>query len=161
MISLIAAVASNGVIGRAGRLPWKLPGDLARFKGLTMGHPVIMGRSTFDSVGRILPGRTSIVLSRNRELKIAGCTVVHSAEDARRAAAAAPGSEEAFVIGGAEVYARFLPEAARLYLTRVEAAVQGDAAFPPVDWTQWRVTSERPGRGGSLPYRFVDYERAR
>ena len=157
-VSLIAAVASNGVIGRLGALPWKLPGDLARFKRLTMAHPVIMGRSTFQSMGRPLPGRTNIVLSRDRGLRIPGCTVVHGTAEALEAAAAT-GSEEAFVIGGAEVYSRFLPEARRMYLTRVDAEVEGDAAFPVVDWSQWALVRETPGRAGSLPHRFMDYER--
>jgi len=143
-ISLIAAVASNGVIGRGGKLPWKLPGDLPRFKVLTMG--------------RALPGRTNLVLSRDPGLRIEGCTVVHSVEDARRAAAAT-GTAEAFVIGGAEVYAAFLPEASRMYLTHVDSAVAGDATFPRVDWGEWRATDEEPGSTEALPHRFVHYER--
>jgi dihydrofolate reductase len=158
-ISLIAAIAANGVIGRGGRLPWKLPDDMARFKILTTGHPVIMGRSTFESLGRPLAGRRNIVLSRNPRLRIEGCTVVHSAEEASRAAAGSA-EEEAFVIGGAEVYARFLPRARRLYITWVDADVDGDATFPAVDWSRWRVTGETRGRSGTLPHRFVDYERS-
>jgi len=157
-VSLIAAVAANGVIGRDGALPWRLPGDLARFKRLTVGHPVIMGRSTFQSMGRALAGRTNIVLTRDVGLRLQGCTVVHGAEEALRAASET-GTQEAFVIGGAEVYALFLPGARRMYLTWVDAEVDGDAAFPEVDWSQWRVTSETPGPEGSLPHRFVDYER--
>ena len=157
-ISLIAAVAANGVIGRGGALPWKLPGDLARFKRLTMGHPVIMGRPTFQSMGRPLPGRTNIVLSRDAHLRIPGCTVVHGAAEALQAASGS-GADESFVIGGAEVYALFLPEAGRMYLTRVDANVDGDAAFPVVDWSQWVLVRETPGREGPLPHRFMDYER--
>ena len=157
-VSLIAAVASNGVIGRRGALPWKLPGDLARFKRLTMGHPVIMGRSTFQSMGRPLPGRTNIVLSRDAHLRIPGCTVVHGAAEALQAASGT-GTDESFVIGGAEVYALFLPEAGRMYLTWVDADVEGDAVFPPVEWSQWKPTRETPGREGSVPHRFTDYER--
>jgi len=157
-VSLIAAVASNGIIGRGGILPWKLPGDLARFKSLTMGHPVIMGRSTFQSLGKALEGRTNIVLSRDPRLNLDGCTVVHTAEEALEAAVGT-GTDEVFVIGGAEIYARFLPHAQRMYLTHVDAEVEGDAVFPEVDWSHWRTTKEVPGRAGSLPHRFVDYER--
>ncbi len=159
-VSLIAAVAANGVIGHAGRLPWKLPDDMARFKALTMGHPLIMGRSTFQSLGRPLAGRTSIVLTRDAALRIPGCTMVHTVEASLEAASAAAGSEEVFVIGGAQVYAQLLPHAQRLYLTWVDAAVDGDAAFPEVDWSRWRVTRETPGAPGALPHRFVDYERS-
>jgi len=162
-ISLIAAVAANGVIGRRGKLPWKLPDDMARFRALTMGHPVIMGRSTFESLTKPLAGRRNIVLSRDPGRKIEGCIVVSSPEDARRAAAAgaAPAGGEAFVIGGAALYAAFLPEARRMYLTWIDADVEGDATFPPVDWSQWRVSSETLGPpGAALPHRFVDYERS-
>ena len=162
-ISLIAAVAANGVIGRGGKLPWRLPDDMARFKALTMGHPVIMGRPTFESLGRPLAGRRNIVLSRNPALSIEGCVVVSSMEAAREAAAeeTAPAGGEAFVIGGAALYALFLPEARRMYLTRIDAAVDGDATFPAVDWSKWRVTSETRGPpGAALPHRFVDYERS-
>ena len=164
-ISLIAAVAANGVIGRGGKLPWRLPDDMARFKALTMGHPVIMGRSTFESLGRPLAGRRNIVMSRDPGRKIEGCVVVSSLDAARRAAAGegarVPAEEEAFVIGGAAIYALFLPEAHRLYLTWIDAEVDGDATFPAVDWNQWRVTNESRGDAGSaLPHRFVDYERS-
>ncbi len=163
-ISLIAAVAANGVIGRGGKLPWKLPDDMARFRALTMGRPIIMGRSTFDSLGRPLAGRRNIVLSRAPGLTVEGCVVVPTLDAARRAAAGEPSRlpvEEAFVIGGAEVYALFLPEARRLYLTWIDADVDGDATFPPVDWSQWRVTREiRGDPGAALPHRFVDYERS-
>jgi dihydrofolate reductase len=164
-ISLIAAIASNGVIGDRGKLPWRLPDDMARFRALTMGHPVIMGRPTFESLGRPLAGRRNIVLSRDPGRKIEGCVVVHSLEAARRAAAietaGVPEGGEAFVIGGAALYALFLPEAQRLYLTWIDAEVGGDATFPAVDWRQWRVISETRGPpGAALPHRFVDYERA-
>lgn len=165
--SLIAAVAANGVIGNRGSLPWKLPDDMARFRELTMGHAVIMGRSTFESLGKPLRGRRNIVLSRNSALRIEGCIVVHSAREALEAAAAeaeaAAGDTEAFVIGGAAVYELFLPGADRLYLTWIDVEVRGDTAFPPVDWSAWRVTREASGDAGpqeAFPHRFVDYERA-
>jgi dihydrofolate reductase len=168
-ISLIAAIASNGVIGRGGKLPWRLTDDMARFKALTLGHTVIMGRSTFESLARPLAGRCNIVMSRDRGRKIEGCIVAGSLEEARRAAAEpGPGMEgegartgEVFVIGGAAVYEQFLPEARRMYLTWIDSDVDGDATFPAVDWSQWRVTNEtRGGVGTALPHRFVDYERA-
>ena len=163
--SLIAAVAANGVIGNRGALPWKLPDDMARFRELTMGHAVIMGRSTFESLGKPLRGRRNIVLSRNSALRIEGCIVVHSAREALEAAAVAgvaAADTEAFVIGGAAVYELFLPSADRLYLTWIDVEVHGDTAFPPVDWSAWRVTREASGDAGpqeTFPHRFVDYER--
>lgn len=142
LIALIAAVADNGVIGRGGQLPWRLSADLRRFKSLTMGHPIIMGRRTWESIGRPLPGRTSIVITRQPryetgfpEVRIAAD--VHAALD--RAASAPGGDQIAFVIGGGEVYAAALPRAARLYLTRVLASVAGDAFFPPLDMREWRL----------------------
>jgi dihydrofolate reductase len=163
-ISLIAAVAANGVIGNRGALPWKLPDDMARFRRLTMGHAVIMGRSTFASLRKPLAGRRNLVLSRDASLQIAGCLVVHSRAEALEAAETghAAGGDEAFVIGGAAVYGLFLPEAHRLYMTWIDAEVTGDAVFPEVDWSAWRITRESAGpaeAGGGLPHRFVDYER--
>ncbi len=143
-VSLIAAVADDGVIGRDGRLPWHLPADLAHFKRLTTGHHVIMGRRTHDSIGRPLPARTNLVLSRDPGHRAQGCTVVASLEGALAHARAA-GESEAFVIGGAEVYAAALPLADRIYLTRVAARVPGDARFPGLDATRW-VESSREER---------------
>jgi len=159
-ISLIVAVAANGVIGNRGALPWRLPDDMARFRRITMGHAVIMGRSTFESLRKPLAGRRNIVLSRDVSLRIEGCVVVHSREEAREAAAGA--NDEAFVIGGAAVYDLFLAEARRMYITWIDADVTGDALFPAVDWSAWRITNESagaPGAAGALPHRFVDYER--
>ena len=155
--SLIAAIASNGTIGDRGALPWKLPDDMARFRELTMGHAVIMGRATFESIRKPLGGRRNIVLSRDIGLRIPGCLVVPSLQAALDAAA---GDQEAFVIGGASVYGLFLPGARRLYVTWIDVPVAGDTVFPGVDWSAWRVTREIAGRAGdSLPHRFVDYER--
>lgn len=139
-VAVIAAVAQNGVIGRAGQLPWRLRGDLQRFKQVTLGHPIIMGRRTWVSIGRPLPGRLNIVVTRQPAFDAAGAVVVHSLADAL--AAAAPAGE-AFVIGGAELYREALPQAARLYLTTVQARVEGDTTFPPFDPAAWRrVRSE-------------------
>ena len=163
-ISLIAAVAANGVIGNRGALPWKLPDDMARFRRLTMGHAVIMGRSTFASLRKPLAGRRNIVLSRDAALRIEGCIVAHTREEALEAAArgSAAGDDEAFVIGGAAIYSLFLAEARRLYVTWIDADVPGDTVFPPVDWSAWSITRETAGpahTAGTFPHRFVDYER--
>jgi dihydrofolate reductase len=142
-VSLIVAMTPDGVIGRDNDLPWRLPDDLKRFKALTMGRAVIMGRRTWDSIGRPLPGRTSIVLSRSATFAPQGAIVV---PDLERALDAAGAVDEAFVIGGAQVYALALPVARRLYLTLVHGDVAGDARFPKIDPQQWREIerSERP-----------------
>jgi dihydrofolate reductase len=132
VVSIIAAVAENGVIGRDGDLPWRLPADLRFFKRVTMGHHLVMGRKTWASIGRPLPGRTLVVLTRDRALEIPGVHVVHALPEALALARAA-GDREAFVIGGADVFARALPLADRLYLTRVHADVAGDVRFPAFD----------------------------
>lgn len=137
-LSLIVAMAENGVIGREGALPWHLPADLRRFKTLTMGHPMVMGRKTFESIGRALPGRRSIVVSRNPEWQAEGVETVTSLEQALTLAAA---EEEVFVIGGAEIFALALPRADRLYLTRVHAEIEGDVFFPKLDKSEWRTVS--------------------
>jgi len=156
--SLIAAIAANGTIGDRGALPCKLPDDMARFRGLTMGHAVIMGRATFESLRKPLGGRRNIVLSRAAGLRIEGCLVVPTLQAALEAAS---GDDEAFVIGGASVYELFLPGAHRLYLTWIDVEVAGDTVFPEVDWSAWHAIRETAGPpGGPLPHRFVDYERA-
>jgi dihydrofolate reductase len=138
-VALIAAVAENGVIGRGGGLPWHLPDDLRWFKQLTMGHPVVIGRRTFDTLGRPLPGRRWIVLSRNPAFHPDG---VETAPDLRSALAAA-GHGDVFVAGGADVYRAALPLADRLYLTVVHARVEGDTRFPEVDFDDWTLMEER------------------
>lgn len=127
-------MARNGVIGRDNRLPWRLPADLAYFKQATLGHPVIMGRRTWESIGRPLPGRLNIVVTRNPGYRAPGATVVASLEAAWAAAGAA---EEACVIGGTSLFAEALPEADRIHLTEVDADVPGDTYFPPFDRSQW------------------------
>jgi len=136
-ISLIVAVADNGVIGQDNALPWRLPGDLKRFKALTMGKPIIMGRKTFDSIGKPLPGRTNIVITRQSNLQIVGCTVVGSLDEAFGSVQA----DEYMIIGGAEIYRQALPQAQRVYLTQVHATISGDAFFPLLEPTQWHETS--------------------
>ena len=137
-IALIAALAANGVIGRDNGLPWRLPADLAHFKALTLGKPVLMGRRTWESIGRPLPGRINIVLTRDPGYRAEGARVVHSPEQALEVAA---GSEELMVIGGEQLYRQMLDRADRLYLTEVKADVEGDAHFPGFDRRHWRELS--------------------
>jgi dihydrofolate reductase len=159
-ISIIVAVGRNGVIGRDGALPWRLPEDLKRFKALTMGHVMIMGRKTYESIGRLLPGRRSVIVSRQAGYVVAGAIVAASLEDA---IAAAGDAAEVFVIGGGEIYRAALPSAHRLLVTEVDASPEGDASFPPVDTAIWRETAREnhgPGPAADAPgFAFVDYER--
>ena len=127
ILSCIVAVSKNGVIGRDNDLPWHLPEDLKRFKSLTMGHPIVMGRKTYESIGRPLPGRTSVVLTRSSEFAPPGIIVVRSLDEAIDAC---EGEAEVFVIGGSSLFAEVLPRVDRLYLTRVHATVEGDTFFP-------------------------------
>jgi dihydrofolate reductase len=153
-------MADNGVIGRDNALPWRLPEDLRRFKALTMGKPILMGRRTFDSIGRPLPGRLNLVLTRAGDWSAAGVAVVHSVEEAL---ARAGEVAELMVIGGAEVYRLALPHAQRIYLTRVRGRVEGDTCFPAPDPAQWReVASEdhAADERHSHAMTFVTLERA-
>lgn len=133
-VSLIVAMAQNGVIGRANGLPWRLPEDLRRFKASTMGKPILMGRKTFESIGHALPGRLNLVLTRDTRWSAPGVTAVYTVEAALAAAGAAG---ELMVIGGAQVFQLVMPFARRLYLTHVHAEVAGDTFFPAFDPTQW------------------------
>jgi dihydrofolate reductase len=144
LVSIIAAVAENGVIGRDGKLPWHLSSDLRRFKELTMSHTIIMGRRTWESIARPLPGRRMIVVSRQPGYRIDtdGIEVAASLEAALKRADALR-DDEAFVIGGAELYKDALPRADRLYYTSVQANVPGDAYFPDVQWSEWRLVESR------------------
>ncbi len=158
-VSLIAAVATNLVIGDKGTLPWRLRDDMARFRSITMGHSVVMGRRTWDSLGKPLAGRRNIVITRSPDFNPGGCEVARTREEALGLA----GSGEVFIIGGASVYELFLPIADRMYITHVDVEVEGDSYFPPVRWEEWRVLSETRAEvsSGSPPHRFVDYERLR
>ena len=139
MISLIVAVSANGVIGRGGELPWHLSDDLKRFKHLTLGKPIVMGRKTFESIGRALPGRQNIVLTRQSEFAADECDVVSSID---AAIAASGDAGEIVVIGGSEIYKLFLPLAERIYMTRVHIDVDGEVRFPELDDELWQE-SER------------------
>ena len=160
-LSLIAAVADNGTIGRDNDLPWRLPDDFRRFKALTMGHHLLMGRKTWESIGRPLPGRTTVVISRRPLTVPAGVELAASVDSALEVAALA-GDDEAFVVGGAEIYRQLLSRADRIYLTRVHAEVDGDVRFPEFDETDWRlVAQEEHGADErhALPFTFVTYDR--
>ena len=158
-ITIVVAADERDGIGRAGQLPWHLPADLRRFKSLTMGKPMIMGRRTWDSIGRPLPGRHSIVVTRDRSLAIEGASVVHSFEAALQAAGAAP---EACVIGGADIFAHALPVARVIELTRVHAQVSTDTFFPPIDPDAWRETHRElhsADEAHAYPFSFITLER--
>ena len=157
-ISIVVAVAKNGVIGRDNTLPWRIPEDLKRFKALTMGKPVIMGRKTWDSLPKKpLPGRTNIVVTRNPAFRAEGAIAVHSFNEAVEKAA---GAHEIAVIGGEAIFAAALPIAAIIHMTQVAVSPEGDAFMPPIDRAQWRETaSEGPYTVDGLQYSFVTLER--
>jgi dihydrofolate reductase len=158
-LTLLLARARNGVIGAKGGLPWHLPEDLAHFKRTTMGHPIVMGRKTWESIGRPLPGRRSIVVTRNRNYIATGAEVVTSLDEAL---ARCKDTEEIFVIGGAEVYAAALPRADRLLLTEIDADFEGDTFLPAPSAAEWREASRvrRPPAGErTFAFDFVDYRR--
>jgi len=136
LISIIVAMDENGGIGVDNRLPWHLPDDLKRFKRLTMGHHLVVGRKTYESIGKPLPGREMIVLTRNPEYEAPGCQIAHSLDEALRMAQA-QGEAETFIGGGAQVYAQTLPRADYLYLTRVHATTESDVRFPSIDFQAW------------------------
>jgi len=138
-ISIIVAASTNNVIGRDGGLPWRLPEDLKRFKQITMGKPMIMGRATWDSIGRALPGRQNIVMTRQEAFAAEGCDVVLTIDEALDAAGDV---EEVMIIGGGNLYEQFLPKTERLYFTRVHARIDGDTYFPEIDESEWELASE-------------------
>lgn len=164
-IGVIVAAAENGVVGRDNALPWHLPEDLKYFKRMTLGKPIVMGRRTFESIGRPLPGRCNIVISRNARYRAAGIEVASSLEAGlalARERAAGDGVDEVMVIGGAGLYAEAIPRADHLYVTEVHAEVPGDTWLPPVNWRDWReVSREFHAAGGQNPYdySFVAYRR--
>jgi dihydrofolate reductase len=163
---LVAAVAENGVIGRDDGLPWRLRSDLRRFRARTWGKPVVMGRKTFQSVGKPLPGRTNIVVSRDRAFSAPGVVVapdVRAALQTARGDALRRGADEIAVIGGAEIYAETLPNADRLDITLVKARPEGNVRFPPIDPKAWRETERSEHKGGpedAADFALITYERA-
>ena len=155
IISLIAALGKNNVIGVDNKLPWKLSADLKRFKAITSGKPVIMGRKTFESIGRPLPNRTNIIITRDKNYRAEGCIAVHDLDGALKAA----GDGEIMVIGGAQIYAEFLPRAHRMYLTIIEKEFDGDAYFPEYNDHEWKIIHKEDHEDDGLKYSFVDLER--
>lgn len=164
-ISLVVAMAENRVIGKENRLPWHLPQDLKHFKSITMGHPVIMGRKTYESIGRPLPNRINIVITRKEDWSVDGVIVCHDIEEALRLGnreAEAIGVAELMVIGGANLYDQLLPRADRLYLTLVQAEVEGDALFPAFNGQQWNEVSRVEhscDTGNPYNYSFIVLDR--
>lgn len=157
-VTLIAAMSRNRVIGRDNALPWHLPEDLRRFRALTLGKAVLMGRRTFQSIGRALPGRDNLVLTRDSAFRAEGCRVFTRLDTALHAA----GEGEVMVIGGAELYAQTIAMATRMHLSLVDADVPGDTYFPSFDPREWEVTFEQVFAAGperALGFRFVDYFR--
>ena len=160
-VALIAAVARNGVIGLSGQLPWRLPEDLKHFRMLTSGHAIVMGRKTWDSIGRPLPERQNIVVTRNRDFAAPGCVVAPSLADAISLVAKPP---PVFIIGGEAVYRDALPLADLLFLTEIHRDFPGDARFPDFDRAQWRENSREPRRldgDDGFAYDFASYSRLR
>ncbi|MEV3821011.1 type 3 dihydrofolate reductase [Aeromonas dhakensis] len=161
MISMIAAMAHDRVIGLDNQMPWHLPADLAHFKRVTLGKPVLMGRKTFESIGRPLPGRRNLVISRNPDYRADGVEVIDSV-DAALALLAGSDVAELMVIGGGHLYGQLLPRADRLYLTRIDLAVEGDTCFPAFDEGDWSCIereSHQPDEKNPHPYRFETWQR--
>ena len=152
-------MATNGTIGINNTLPWRCSEDLKHFKALTMGHHMIMGRKTFDSIGKPLPGRTTVVVTRDKNLKIEGCLIAHSLPEAIKYCA---GDDEVFIVGGADIYAQSLGLADKLYITEIQQDVEGDAHFPAFDRSAWKETA-RDIRSQETPqplhYHFVTYRK--
>lgn len=159
-ISLIVAKSKNNVIGNNNQLPWRLPADLAHFKKMTIGKPIIMGRKTFESIGRPLPGRRNIVVSRDKQLMIAGCEVFHSIDDALNAVKT---EQEVIIIGGANLYGQVLNRAHCIYMTVIDAAFEGDAFFPELNQDHWKLVSEKKytaDEKNKYSYVFLVFERS-
>lgn len=162
-IAIVVAMAENRVIGKQGGLPWRLSSDLKRFKALTMGKPIVMGRKTWESLGRVLPGRPHVVVSRRPDLEIAGVETAGSLDEGLARAertARELGVGEICVIGGGQIYAQTLPRADRLYVTHVDASPEGDTRFPEIDAAAWRPVREETvpaDERNSYPTRFVEY----
>lgn len=158
MISIIAALDQKRGIGKDNKLLWHIPEDLQRFKRLTSGHPVIMGRKTFESIGRVLPNRTNIIVTRNSSFLIPNSIIVNSLEEAITEAKESPGAEEIFIIGGGQIFQQAFPLALKLYLTVVDGSFDADTFFP--DYSMFtKVIRKEEGRSGEYSYTFIDLER--
>jgi dihydrofolate reductase len=158
-LSILVAMAKNRTIGVNNTLPWRCPEDLKHFKTLTMGHHMIMGRKTFDSIGKPLPGRTTVVVTRNNDLSISGCVIAHSLKEA---IVACGSDKEVFIVGGAELYRQALPLVDTLYITEIQQDVEGDTHFPAFDKSVWREIAREVHSQETpqpLEYHFVTYRR--
>jgi dihydrofolate reductase len=162
LLSLIVAMDRNRLIGRGNALPWHLPADLKHFKSITMGKPIVMGRKTFESIGKPLPGRRNIVISRNADYQAAGCDVVTSLDAALKVAG---NVDEIMIIGGTQIFRESFARAQRIYLTLIDAEFEGDAWFPEYDAKQWKVSAEEKHRyqdgDAEFEYRFLQLDRMR
>ena len=159
IISLIVAMSRNRVIGNKGEIPWKLPADMKRFRALTMGKPIVMGRKTFESIRKVLPGRLNIIMTRDRSFIAQGCHIVFSRDEA---IAAADGATEMMIIGGGGIYKEFLPLAHRLYLTVIDVDLEGDAFFPEInigEWDERLNEAHNPDEKNPHAYRFITLEK--
>jgi dihydrofolate reductase len=160
MISFLVAMDQRNTIGKDNDLPWHLPSDLAYFKRVTMGHPIVMGRKTHESIGRVLPGRENIVLTRDKNYTAPGCTVIHSTEQLLEMHKGK--NEEIFVIGGAEIFKEVFSSADRLYITLIEDLFEGDTYFPEFDLSEWEIISKDKGikdEKNPYDYYYIVYER--
>jgi len=153
-ISLIAALGKNRIIGNENKLLWNIPGDMKHFRGLTSGKSIIMGRKTYESIGRPLPKRKNIIVTRDKNYKVEGCFVVHSLDAALKEA----GPGEVMVIGGAQIYSEFLPRAHKMYLTLIDHEFGGDAKFPKWNDSEWKIVSKENHKE-EFAYSFVNFER--
>lgn len=161
MISFIVAMDDNRVIGKDNQLPWHLPEDLKFFKRVTMGHPIVMGRKTFASIGRPLPGRENIVITRNKDFHHDGCSIFYGLDQFLVYCQQKP-EEEFFVIGGAEIFKQMLQKADRLYITEIHSSFEGDTFFPAIEMNEWKLSSKEQGlkdEKNPYEYEFVIYDR--
>ncbi len=157
--TIIAALSENRVIGRNGTLPWRMPADLAHFKRLSMGHPILMGRKNHEDIGRPLPGRSNIILTRQEGFQAQSCIVVHHLNEVE---SVVPDDSEIMVIGGAEIYAKLMPRANRIYFTIIHANIDGDTFFPEFNQAEWEETGRQDhlaDKKNPYPYSFVTLER--
>jgi dihydrofolate reductase len=159
MISIIVAAGENGVIGKNNQLIWHLPEDLKRFKQLTMGHAMIMGRKTFESIGKALPGRTTIIVTRQKDFKKENCLIADSLE---KAIALCRNDNEAFIIGGAQIFEKAIPLTDKIYLTRIHQSFEGDVFFPELEKEKWKITfreDHKTDEKNPYDYSFINYEK--
>ncbi len=158
-VSIIVALAKNHVIGKDNQIPWHIPADLQYFKKITLGKPMIMGRKNYESIGRPLPGRKNIILTRDKNFSAEGCTIVHSKDEA---IAATDGVAEIMIIGGGAIYEMFMDDADMLYLTEIDSEVDGDVFFPEYSKSQWKEVSREAGENNmDWNYDYVVYSRAK